>query len=258
MDAQAGTPLTKDIREYWNEHVHDLNVATHPVGSDGFFKDLERYRLEKQRYLPRVVDFSGYRDKRLLEVGCGVGLDLIRFARAGADVTGIDLSDRAIRLAQRNFQFHGLKPTLRIMDGEHLGFRADEFDAVYAHGVMPYTGDIRRMIHEIYRVLKPGGEAILQVFNRHSWLYLLSKCMRVKLEHQDAPAFHTHTPAEFKGMLQVFEQSRIIIERFPVRTRLHRGLKGLLYNSLFVDLFNAIPRPLVQRFGWHMIARATK
>lgn len=258
MDRQGSTLLTENIRAYWNEQIHDLTVARHPVGTEGFFKDLEAYRLEKHRYLLRVVDFSFYRDKKMLEVGCGVGIDLIRFAQAGAHVTGIDLSERAIWLAERNFDLHGLRADLHIMDGEHLGFRANRFDLVYAHGVMPYTVDVRKMIHEIHRVLKPGGEAILQVFNRQSWLYLLSKVMRVKLEYQDAPAFHIHTLKEFKEMLTPFDRSRIIIERFPVRTRLHGGMKGMFYNSLFVDIFNAIPRPLVQRFGWHMIAKATK
>jgi len=144
------------------------------------------------------------------------------------------------------------------MDGEQLEFGAGTFDTVYAHGVLPYTGDVQKMMREIHRVLKPGGEAILQLYNKRSWLYLLSKIMCVKLEHEDAPAFHTHTLGEFKALLTPFKKTQIIVERFPVKTRLHRGLKGFFYNFLFVGTFNAIPRPLVRRFGWHLLAKAIK
>ena len=250
--------MTQTLQGYWNGHIHDISMVRHPVGTQGFFKDLEEYRFDKQGYLPNVVDFSGYKGKKLLEVGCGVGIDLVRFAKAGAEVTGIDLSERAIQLAEKNFELSGVKGELRVMDGEHLEFSSGTFDMVYAHGVLPYTTSIQNMIREIFRVLKPGGEAILQVYNRRSWLYLLSKLVSIKLEHQDSPAFHTHTISEFRTLLSPFNQVRIVVERFPVKTRLHKGVKGWFYNFLFVGAFNVLPRSLVRRFGWHLLAKVTR
>jgi 2-polyprenyl-3-methyl-5-hydroxy-6-metoxy-1,4-benzoquinol methylase len=199
-----------------------------------------------------------YRNKKLLEVGCGVGIDLVRFAKEGAQVTGIDLSERAIQLARTNFEQRDIKGELRAMNGEHVEFDSETFDIVYAHGVLSYTTNVPNMISEIYRVLKSGGEAIIQTYNTRSWLYLLSKTGSVKLEHEDSPAFHTHRISEFKRLLSSFSKIEIIIERFPVKTRLHKGAKGHLYNVLFVGIFNAIPRPLVCRFGWHLLAKVTK
>jgi ubiquinone/menaquinone biosynthesis C-methylase UbiE len=144
------------------------------------------------------------------------------------------------------------------MNGEHLRFSNESFDVVYGHGVLQYTSDPGRMVREIHRVLKPGGEAILQVYNRRSWLYLLSKIMSTKLEHEDAPAFHTHILGEFRKLLSLFDKTQIIFERFPVKTRLHKGIKGMLYNAFFVGVFCAIPKPLVRRFGWHIIVKAVK
>jgi len=68
---QLHGPLLIAIRDYWNEHIHDLEVATEPIGSLGFFDQLDEYRFNKLRYLPQIVDFDGFRDKQLLEVGCG-------------------------------------------------------------------------------------------------------------------------------------------------------------------------------------------
>jgi hypothetical protein len=55
-----------------------------------------------------------------------------------------------------------------------------------------------------------------------------------------------------------FSSVRIVPERFPVKSRLHKGWKGAAYNALFVNTFNAVPRPLVRRFGWHLLAFCRK
>jgi cyclopropane fatty-acyl-phospholipid synthase-like methyltransferase len=97
---------TDAVREYWNRHIHDLEITTHPVGSRGFFDDLDQYHFEKLHHLLRLVDFAAYRGRRVLDVGCGAGTDLVRFAKGGALVSGIDLSASAIALARQNFVQH--------------------------------------------------------------------------------------------------------------------------------------------------------
>jgi SAM-dependent methyltransferase len=249
---------TADVRDYWNRHIHDLDITTHPVGSPAFFADLDQYHFEKLHHLLRLVDFAAYRGKSVLEVGCGAGTDLVRFARGGARVAGVDLSSSAIELARKNFEQQGLTADLREADGEHLPFADDTFDLVYAHGVVQYTADGRALVEECRRVLKPDGEAVFQVYNRISWLNALSKLMKVPLEHEDAPVLRKYSAAEFRDLLRGFRQVRIVEERFPVKSRLHGGWKGTLFNTFFVGAFNALPRGLVRRFGWHLLAFCRK
>ena len=80
------------------------------------------------------------------------------------------------------------------------------------------------------------------------------KVTRVDLEHEDAPVLKKYSIAEFRSLLAGFSRIDVVPERFPVKTRLHGGLKGALYNTCFVGLFNAMPRALVRRFGWHLLA----
>jgi SAM-dependent methyltransferase len=182
--SSSAAPTIADVRAYWNRHIHDLEITSHPVGSPGFFADLDQYHFEKLHHLFRLVDFEGYRGRRVLEVGCGAGTDLARFAKGGAIVTGVDVAASAIELARKNFAQQGLEADLREADGEHLPFADDTFDLVYAHGVVQYTPDGRALVSECRRVLTPGGEAIFQVYNRISWLNALSKLMKVPLEHE--------------------------------------------------------------------------
>lgn len=242
------------IQEYWNERIHDLEMTDAPVGSKAFFQDLDAYRFDKLRYLPRVVDFEAYSGERLLEIGCGIGTDLMRFAAGGAKCVGVDLSRTAVELAAKNAAHCELQVELYEDNGEALGFDDASFDVVYAHGVLQYTADPAAMVRECRRVLKPGGLAIFMVYNRWSWLNALSKLMHVSLEHEDAPVLEKYTIAELRRLLSPFEQVRIMPERFPVRSRLHKGWKGLLFNELFVGTFNLLPRSMVRPLGWHLMA----
>jgi SAM-dependent methyltransferase len=256
--SSSATPSNAAIRDYWNRHIHDLEITRHPVGSPGFFADLDQYHFEKLHHLPRLVSFDGYRGREVLEVGCGAGTDLVRFARGGARVTGVDIAPSAIALARDNFAQQGLAADLREADGEQLPFADNAFDLVYAHGVVQYTTDPQRLVSECHRVLKPGGEAVFQVYNRISWLNALSKLMKVPLEHEDAPVLRKYSAAEFRTLLSAFREVRVVEERFPVKSRLHGGWKGLLFNTFFVGTFNALPRTLVRRFGWHLLAFCRK
>src|ERR1041385_9050525 len=101
-------PTIEAVRDYWNDHIQDLEITSHPVGSRGFFDDLDQYHFEKLHHLLELVDFSGYAGRRVLEIGCGAAVDLARFAKGGALTTGVDLAESAIDLAERNFAQQGL------------------------------------------------------------------------------------------------------------------------------------------------------
>jgi SAM-dependent methyltransferase len=249
---------TEAIRRYWNERIHDLEMTSHPVGSREFFADLDDYRFDKLRYLPTLVDFAGFRGQRLLEIGCGIGTDLARFAAGGAHVTGLDLSQTAIDLATKNFAARHLTGDLRVGDGEAVPFPDASFDVVYGHGVLQYAASPERIIAEAHRVLRPGGQGIFMVYNRVSWLNALSKVMKVPLEHEDAPVLRKYSIGEFRQLLTPFGEVRLVPERFPVKSRLHHGWKGLAFNTLFVGTFNALPRAWVRPLGWHLMAFCRK
>jgi SAM-dependent methyltransferase len=241
------------VRAYWNSRIHDLEMTQAPVGSLQFFDDLDDYRFDKLAYLPRIVDFASFRNQVLVEVGCGVGTDLVRFAQGGARVIGVDLADTAVRLARQNLDLHGLAGKLLVGDGARLPLPDASVDVFYCHGVLQYADDARGIVKEALRVLEPGGTGIFMVYNRVSWLNAMSRVTGVRLEHEDAPVLRLYSAAEFRGLLGGFSQCDIVPERFPVASRLHHGWKATLYNAGFVGAFNRLPRMLTRRFGWHLM-----
>lgn len=246
------------VRTYWNARVHDWKIARSPAGSKGFFEETEAYRFEKLHYLPRLVDFAGFRNLKLLDVGCGLGNDLSRFARGGALVTGIDVSPKAIELSKANFEHRGLTGDFAVMNGEALAFPDASFDVVYCHTVLHFTPDPMQMVREIHRVLRPGGQAILMTVNSQSWLFHLSRIMKVEIDYPDSPVFRKFSIAQFRHMLAPFADIKIVPERFPVATKVHGGLKARLFNTFFVGTFNAMPAAVTRRTGHHLMAFCRK
>jgi hypothetical protein len=82
--------------------------------------------------------------------------------------------------------------------------------------------------------------------------------MKVPLEHEDAPVLKRYTAPEVRALVSQFSAVKLVFERFPVHSRLHKGWKGALYNRAFVGTFNALPRAWVEPFGWHLLAFCTK
>lgn len=246
------------MRAYWNTHIHDLDISSHQPGTPEFFAELDAYHFEKLHHLLRLVDFDAWRGRDVLDVGCGGGVEVVRFARGGARTVGVDLSEQAAGLTRANLSQQGLKAGVATADGERLPFPDSSFDFVYAHGVIQYAADDAKVVAECHRVLRPGGTVMFQVYNRVSWLHLLSTVMKVPLEHEDAPVLRRYSIPEFRALLRGFVDVRLVPERFPVKSRLHKGWKGVLFNAGFVGLFNALPRRLVRRFGWHLLAFCRK
>jgi ubiquinone/menaquinone biosynthesis C-methylase UbiE len=144
------------------------------------------------------------------------------------------------------------------MDGERLDFPDDHFDLVYCHTVLHFTAHPERMLAEIHRVLKPGKQAIVMTVNRRSWMNVMRRVAKVELDYTTSPVFNRYSIAEFRRMLALFASVDVVPERFPVKTKVHRGLKAALYNQRFVGACNLLPPALNRGTGYRLVAICTK
>ena len=169
--------LKERVRAFWQAHPCGTKFSDAEIGTREFFARIEAHRYAKEWHIPEAADFAGARGLRVLEIGCGLGTDGVRFAKAGADYTGVDLTDAAIELARKRFELSGLRGELRVSDAENLDFADESFDLVYSHGVLHHTPDIAHAVSEIHRVLKPGGRAIVMLYHRDSYNYRVGICI---------------------------------------------------------------------------------
>jgi SAM-dependent methyltransferase len=171
---EASQSLKERVRDFWQAHPCGTKFTDAPEGSRLFFERVEAHRYAKEWHIPAAADFAGARGLQVLEIGCGLGTDGAQFARAGADYTGVDLTEAAVSLARRNFELQNLPGEFRTADAENLDFAADTFDLVYSHGVLHHTPDTARAIQEVHRVLKPSGRAVVMLYHRDSYNYRIN------------------------------------------------------------------------------------
>ena len=163
--------LKERVRAFWQAHPCGEKFSDAEPGTCEFFERVEAHRYAKEWHIPEAADFAGAHGLRVLEIGCGMGTDGAQFAAAGADYTGIDLTEAAIDLARKRFAASGLKGEFRVADAEKLDFADESFDVVYSHGVLHHTPDTEGAIREIHRVLKTGGRAMVMLYHRGSYNY---------------------------------------------------------------------------------------
>jgi SAM-dependent methyltransferase len=174
IESRADIELKERVRAFWQEHPCGTKFADAPEGSRRFFELVEQHRYQKEWHIPAAADFQSSNGLRVLEIGCGLGTDGAEFAKAGADYTGVDLTNAAVDLARQRFEMFGLPGKFRTADAEQLDFPDESFDVVYSHGVLHHTPDIDSAVREIHRVLRPGGKAKLMLYHRDSYNYRIN------------------------------------------------------------------------------------
>lgn len=213
--------LKSEVRDFWNEASCGERLLLDASDKPGFLKQMAR-RYELEPYIEGFARFEGARDLDLLEIGVGLGADHQRFAEAGARLTGIDLTPRAVEHTRRRFALFGLKSELGVADAEALPFPDESFDVVYSWGVLHHSPDTPRALDEVWRVLRRGGRARVMIYHKRSlvgymlWLRYAALAGRpwrsladVYAEHLESPGTKAYTIDEARRLFRRFADVRI-------------------------------------------------
>ncbi len=240
-------------------------------GSRAFFDEIRRNRYEvTDDWMPRHIDFGAARGAKLLEIGYGLGTDLLTFRENGAEVYGIDITEEHHRLAQLNFTLHGQDSVLSVGDCAKIDYPSDYFDFVYSHGVLHHTPEIDRCISEVHRVLKQGGQFIMSVYHTLSAYHICTMLINRGLIR--GKLFRLG----YRGLMATVERGADGVTTKPlVKTYRKGSLRRMLDQFATVELRCAhfkrehIPRvgrllprsaerDLEPYLGWYLLAFATK
>ncbi|HQR40451.1 MAG TPA: class I SAM-dependent methyltransferase [Blastocatellia bacterium] len=266
----TATEIKRRTREQWgNDPCGAIYGDGHDIGSREFFDNVEAHRYQVYApWMPEVMEFNGFPSKELLEVGCGMGSDLLQFARGGALVTGLDYTPKSIELTRRRFAVYDVPGRFTVGDAENLPFPDASFDVVYSNGVLHHTPDTQRAIDEVYRVLRPGGVAKVMLYHRQSlyyWLVIIlrfgilrgelakstaEEIMSRYVEYSETgarPLVRAYTRDEVIRMFGRFGEKNTAVRQLT-REELH--LPALVPDGLVARLG--------ERWGWNVIITARK
>jgi SAM-dependent methyltransferase len=256
MAAPPNAELKAQVRDYWNRQSCDTQVAKSEKFSRAYFEEIERFRYFDQPFIHSFAQFTRYYGKSVVEVGFGAGTDFIQWLRAGAKVSGVDLTPEALENLRQRIQTYGLPEPDRIevADAENLPFPNESFDLGYSFGVLHHTPNTECGIRELVRVVRRGGEIKIMLYNRHS-VYAASTWVKHALlkarpwrnltwtlaNHMESPGTKGYTRRELRTLLKTLPLTDI---------RVHTELTSADYlSALNFPLLNLIFRFLINISG---------
>jgi 2-polyprenyl-3-methyl-5-hydroxy-6-metoxy-1,4-benzoquinol methylase len=265
------TPLAK-VNAYWNARPCNIRHSAKPVGTKEYFDEVEARKYFVEAHIPRFAEFDRWKGKKVLEIGCGIGTDTINFARHGAQVTAVDLTEKSLEVARQRARVFGLEDRIRFIqaNAEDLSsyVPVEAYDLVYSFGVIHHTPHPERVIEQVRKYVKPDTSIRIMVYNRWSWKVLwialvygrgqFWKLDRLIAEYSEAqtgcPVTYSYSRRGGKKLLQDqgFQVARTFVDHiFPYSIP-----EYVQYRYKKVWYFRWMPRflfrSLERLFGWHL------
>ncbi len=274
MNDFKGVSIDKVIT-FWNNRPCNLKHSDKPIGTIEYFEEVTAKKYKVEPHILPFSEFAKYKDKSVLEIGCGIGTMSISFAQAGAKMTMIDISDKSLELCKKRFETYGLQGTFYQGNCEELStfLPFQQFDLIYSFGVIHHTPHPEQVIDEIKKYLKIGGEFKMMVYSKFSYklfwimkesnIWDFSQLNSLIANYSEAqsgcPVTYSYTFDDIKKLLgDRFEIKEIYKDHiFPYKIE-----KYIKNEYELEDCFKNMPleefKKMEKELGWHTMVKAIK
>lgn len=266
----------EEVKKYWDKAPCGFENSSKPIGAKEYFDEIERIRYLHEPHILDFVDFHKWNGKKVLEIGCGIGTDTIDFARAGAQVTAVDLSQESLDLAKKRAKVYKLEDKIKFYLGnaEELSkiVPIQRFDLVYSYGVIHHTPNPEKVIEEIKKFMDSRSVLKIMLYHRYSWNVLRILISKAKFKiwkldefiakysegskiHLENPITYTFSKRAARKLLKDFNILEIKIRNFPIKVA---DFVPLRYKHIFKSIY--IPKFIHKFFerslGWNLLITA--
>lgn len=261
------------VRSYWNARPCNVRHSERAFGSKAYFDEVEERKYFVEPHIPIFADFQKWKGKKVLEIGCGIGTDTINFARAGAEVTAVDLSDESLKIAKLRAKRYGL-PNIRFYQANAENLTSvvpiETYDLVYSFGVIHHTPHPEKALEQIRHYMDADSTLKIMVYHMHSWkvFWILAAYGKGALHKIDSliakyseaqtgcPVTYSYTRKSVKDLLRGFTVVKTDVEHIfsfsiPKYIR-YRYKKVWYFRWLPENLF----RWMEKKWGWHLCVTA--
>jgi 2-polyprenyl-3-methyl-5-hydroxy-6-metoxy-1,4-benzoquinol methylase len=270
----ADVPIDR-VREFWNARPCNIRHSPKTVGTREYFDDVEQRKYFVEPHIPAFADFARWRGRRVLEIGCGLGTDTVNFARAGALVTAVELSEESAALARQRIDVFGLRDrvTIHVGNAEELPaiLPTQTFDLVYSFGVIHHSPHPHRIIEHIRHYMSPASELRLMVSARVSYklfwimkeegVWDMSRIDALISRNSEAqtgcPVTYTYTEDSVRELLVGFRL--LDVRKAHIFTWDVDAYRRYEYRKAaeWAHVSDAELEALERELGWHLLVRAT-
>ena len=248
-----------EVKQFWDNSPCNINHSKKEIGTKEYFEEVEKKKFYVEPHIIKFSSFPSWKNKKVLEIGCGLGSMGINFARNGAKYTGVELSDDTCALAKQNFEVNNLEGDFYIGNAEELSkiIKPEPFDLIYSFGVIHHTPNPEKIISELNKFMKSGSILKIMLYANNSWKNILINAGLDQPERQyGCPIANTYTVEEVKQLLRYFSIKSIQQDHiFPYQIAPYKKgqyIKQPWFDSMPKKMFKELEKYL----GWHLLITA--
>lgn len=248
-----------EVKNFWNARPCNIRHSSKEIGTKEYFDEVERKKFFVEPHILSFTDFKSTKNKKVLEIGCGIGTAAINFARAGSDYTGVELSEESLSLTKKRFDVYGQVGNFFLGNAEELSsFLPDnKYDLIYSFGVIHHSPNPEKIISELKKYMHKETELKIMLCAKNSWKNILIDGGIEQPEAQyGCPVAYTYSDEDVTRLLGGFKIETIMQDHiFPYEIEPYK-------NNEFVKVpwFNSMPdtmfKLLEKKLGWHMLITA--
>jgi 2-polyprenyl-3-methyl-5-hydroxy-6-metoxy-1,4-benzoquinol methylase len=270
-----------DVEEYWNNRPCNIRHSPTPIEEDTlkYSEEVTARKYMVEPHIPKFAEFAKWKNKNVLEIGCGIGTDTIQFAKAGAYVAAVDLSEESLKIAKARAEAEGVANRIAFINenAEYLLNTVPlrkRYDLIYSFGVIHHTPNPIEALDQIHLYASPDTVVKIMVYNRRSWkvLWILLKYGKGRFwkindliaDYSEAetgcPVTYAYTVREARYLMEItgFDVVDVYKEHiFPYKIEDYIQYK---YNKVwyFKILPKCVFRFMERTWGWHMCITAKR
>lgn len=247
------------VKEFWDKGPCNINHSNKPIYTKEYFDEVEEKKFFVESHIIDFTKFSSWKNKNVLEIGCGIGTAAINFARNGSNYTAVELSNVSLDITKKRFGVYGLSGSFYCGNAEYLTnfLPIKTYDLIYSFGVIHHSPNPSKIIKNIRQYADENSVIKIMLYAKHSWKKIMIDNELDQYEaYAECPIATTYTYNDVVELLRgfkiiEFEQTHI----FPYKIneyKQNKYVKQPWFENMPRNMFKALEKKL----GWHLLITA--
>ena len=253
------TITIEEVKKFWNDRPCNIKHSSKELGTIEYFDEVELKKFRAEPHILKFTEFPQWKNKKVLEVGCGLGTVGINFALNSAYYTGVELSKESLEIAKKRFEVYNQSGKFYLGNAEELSsfVHIETYDLIYSFGVIHHSPHPEKIISEIKKYMNENSVLKIMLYAKDSWKnYMIDAGLDQPEAQYGCPIANTYTKQDVVKLLDGYEVLSIEQDHiFPYQIEPYKKgkyIKQPWFDAMPIGMFETLEKNL----GWHLLITA--
>ena len=253
------TITIEEVKKFWNDRPCNIKHSSKELGTMEYFDEVELKKFRVEPHILKFTEFPQWKNKKVLEVGCGLGTVGINFALNSADYTGVELSKESLEIAKKRFEVYNQSGKFYLGNAEELSsfVHIETYDLIYSFGVIHHSPHPEKIVSEIKKYMNGNSVLKIMLYAKDSWKnYMIDAGLDQPEAQYGCPIANTYTKQDVVELLDGYEVLSIEQDHiFPYQIEPYKKgkyIKQPWFDAMPIEMFETLEKNL----GWHLLITA--